>query len=159
MSNYKTEIICGDSRNVLKNYPDGYFNLIATSPPYADARKNHYDSVRPDDYKDFFLTFHEEFWRVLADNGSFVLNIKDKVVDGKRHRYVWHTIEALSQHGWLCIDDYIWYKTNAMPGYWPNRLRDEWEYCFHLTKQKNSPCTRMPLKNPSVIGLKSGLPV
>lgn len=22
-----------------------------------------------------------------------------------------------------------------MPGYWPNRLRDEWEYCFHLTKK------------------------
>ncbi|MEO9294240.1 MAG: site-specific DNA-methyltransferase [Nitrososphaera sp.] len=37
--------------------------------------------------------------------------------------------------GWLVlVDDYIWYKTNAMPGYWPNRLRDAWEYCFHLSK-------------------------
>ncbi|MCL2624711.1 MAG: site-specific DNA-methyltransferase [Planctomycetaceae bacterium] len=148
MSKYNTEIICGDSRQVLKKYPDGYFHLIVTSPPYADARKNHYDSVRPDDYKDFFLTFHEEFWRVLADDGSFVLNIKDKVIDGKRHRYVWHTIEALSQNGWHCIDDYIWYKPNAMPGYWPNRLRDEWEYCFHLTKNKKFAMYQDAVKKP-----------
>ena len=148
MSKYKTEIICGDSRTVLKDYPDGYFHLIVTSPPYADARKNHYDSVRPDDYKDFFLTFHEEFWRVLADDGSFVLNIKDKVIDGQRHRYVWHTIEALSREGWLCIDDYIWNKPNAMPGYWPNRLRDEWEYCFHLTKQKKFAMYQDAIKKP-----------
>jgi site-specific DNA-methyltransferase (adenine-specific) len=72
----------------------------------------------------------------LADDGSFVLNVKDKIVDGVRHRFVWHTLEALSDRGWNCIDDYIWVKPNAMPGYWPNRLRDEWEYCFHLTKQK-----------------------
>ena len=148
MQQYQTEIICGDARQVLKNYPDKSFNLIVTSPPYADARKSHYGSVRPDNYKDFFLTFHEEFWRVLADDGSFVLNIKDKVVAGKRHRYVWHTIEALSQQGWHCIDDYIWYKPNAMPGYWPNRLRDEWEYCFHLTKQKKFAMYQESIKKP-----------
>jgi hypothetical protein len=43
---------------------------------------------------------------------------------------------ALSERGWRCVDDYLWAKPNAMPGYWPNRLRDEWEYCFHMTKQK-----------------------
>jgi site-specific DNA-methyltransferase (adenine-specific) len=94
-----------------------------------------YDSISPDDYPDFILSFHDQLWRVLADEGSFVLNVKDRVVDGTRHRFVWHTIEALSKKGWLCIDDYIWIKPNAMPGYWPNRLRDEWEYCFHMTKQ------------------------
>jgi DNA modification methylase len=36
--------------------------------------------------------------------------------------------------GWHCIDDYIWHKPNPMPGYWPTRLRDGWEYCFHLAK-------------------------
>jgi site-specific DNA-methyltransferase (adenine-specific)/site-specific DNA-methyltransferase (cytosine-N4-specific) len=83
----------------------------------------------------FILSFHDQLWRVLANDGSFVLNVKDRIVNGVRHRFVWHTIEALSQKGWLCIDDYIWVKPNAMPGYWPNRLRDEWEYCFHMTKQ------------------------
>ncbi len=133
---YKTEVYLGDSREILKKYPDGYFNLIMTSPPYADARKNHYDSISTANYPEFFLSFHEEFWRVLAEDGSFVLNIKDKVVDGVRDRYVWKTVMALAEKGWRCVDDYAWVKPNAMPGYWVNRLRDEWEYCFHMTKQK-----------------------
>ncbi|MBV9961759.1 MAG: site-specific DNA-methyltransferase [Parafilimonas sp.] len=132
----RANIHLGDSRDILKQYPDGYFNLIITSPPYADARTKHYDSITPEEFPDYFLTFHKELYRVLADDGSFVINIKDKVVDGQRNRYVWKTIMALNDVGWLCIDDYIWHKPNAMPGYWPNRLRDEWEYCFHLTKNK-----------------------
>ena len=134
---YHTSVYLGDSRELLKKFPGGNFDLIVTSPPYADARKNHYDSIHPDRYMDFILTFHAQFWRILKEEGSFILNIKDKVVDGVRHRYVWDTIQALSKHGWNCIDDYIWLKTNAMPGHWPNRLRDEWEYCFHLTKNKH----------------------
>jgi DNA modification methylase len=138
----------GDCREVLKEYPDGYFNLIFTSPPYADARKNHYDSIHPDDFPAFFCTFHEQFWRVLADDGSLVINIKDKVVDGIRHRYVWKTIMALSDLGWRCVDDYLWIKPNAMPGYWSNRLRDEWEYCFHLTKDKDFAMYQDAVKKP-----------
>jgi site-specific DNA-methyltransferase (adenine-specific) len=72
----------------------------------------------------------------LKPGGSLVINIKDKVVDGVRHRYVWETMQALSDAGWHCIDDYIWHKTNPMPGFWPTRLRDAWEYCFHLAPQK-----------------------
>ena len=97
MSIYQTEIHLGDAREVLAHYGDGAFNLIVTSPPYADARKDHYDSIKPDDYADFLLSFHDQLWRVLADNGSFVLNIKDKVIDGVRHRYVWETVMALSR--------------------------------------------------------------
>ncbi len=134
---YSTDIYCGDALEILKTVPDGHFNLIVTSPPYADARKRHYDSISVSKYADFMLTFHDEFWRVLADDGSFVLNIKDKVIDGVRDRYVWKTIMALSDKGWRCVDDYLWVKPNAMPGYWKNRLRDEWEYCFHMTKQKD----------------------
>jgi len=136
MDIFKTEVYLGDSREVLKTFPDHYFNLIITSPPYADARHKHYDSIGPTEYVNFILSFHEQFWRVLDEKGSFILNVKDRVVNGVRHRFVWHTIEALSEKGWLCIDDYVWVKPNAMPGYWPNRLRDEWEYCFHMTKQR-----------------------
>ena len=132
----KVEIKCGDARNELSGYPDGYFNLIITSPPYADARKKHYNSIDTSEYPEFMASFHDAFWRVLAFDGSFVLNVKDKVVDGVRDRYVWKTVEALSDLGWRCVDDYIWTKPNAMPGYWPNRLRDEWEYCFHMTKSR-----------------------
>lgn len=141
-------IIQGDCKEVLKKFPEGYFNLIVTSPPYADARKNHYDSIYPDNFHEFFLQFHDELWRVLADDGSFVINIKDKVIDGQRHRYVWKTIMELNNKGWYSIDDYLWHKPNAMPGYWPNRLRDEWEYCFHLTKNKKFRMYQSHVKKP-----------
>jgi site-specific DNA-methyltransferase (adenine-specific)/site-specific DNA-methyltransferase (cytosine-N4-specific) len=142
------EVICGDSRKILSSYP-GQVDLIVTSPPYADARRDHYDSIHPDRFEEWFLTFHESFYNALKPTGSFVLNIKDKVANGVRHRYVWHTIEALSARGWYAIDDYLWHKTNPMPGYWPTRLRDGWEYCFHLAKSErpyfNSDAVRKPI--------------
>ncbi|OQB44658.1 MAG: Modification methylase PvuII [bacterium ADurb.Bin157] len=144
----KTEVYLGDSREILKKFPDGYFNLIVTSPPYADARNRHYDSIIPDHFPAFMVSFHEQLWRVLADDGSFVLNIKDKVVDGIRHRYVWKTIEDLGKLGWRCVDDYLWVKPNAMPGRWKNRLRDEWEYCFHMTKAKCFAMYQETVKKP-----------
>jgi site-specific DNA-methyltransferase (adenine-specific) len=126
-------IIHGDSREQLREFK-GQVDLIVTSPPYADARHKHYDSIHPDRFADWFLTFHKPFYDALKPHGSLVLNIKDKVVNGVRHRFVWKTIETLCARGWYSIDDYIWHKTNPMPGYWPNRLRDGWEYCFHLSK-------------------------
>ena len=144
----KCRIIHGDSREELLSFK-GEVDLIVTSPPYADARRKHYDSVHPDKFVEWFLTFHESFYNALRHQGSFVLNIKDKVVGGIRHRFVWKTIEALCDRGWYCIDDYIWHKTNPMPGYWPNRLRDGWEYCFHLAKSRephfDSDAVRKPI--------------
>lgn len=137
-------VIHGDSREVLSEFA-GQVDLIVTSPPYADARHNHYDSIHPDEFAEWFLTFHEPFYNALKPTGSLIINIKDKVVEGVRHRFVWHTIEALCERGWFAIDDYMWHKTNPMPGYWPTRLRDGWEYCFHLAKSKR------PFFNPDAV--------
>lgn len=143
-------IIHGDSREQLKAFA-GQVDLIVTSPPYADARHKHYDSVHPDEFAQWFMSFHESFYAALKPEGSLVINIKDKVVDGVRHRYVWHMIEALCDKGWYSIDDYIWSKPNPMPGAWPTRLRDGWEYCFHLAKSKrpyfNADAVRKPIGN------------
>lgn len=139
--------IHGNSKTILKDLR-GTVDLIVTSPPYADARKNHYDSVHPDKFAEWFFEFHKPFYEALKPNGSFVLNIKDRVVNGTRHRYVWHTIELLTKNGWFAIDDYIWHKPNPMPGYWPTRLSDGWEYCFHLAKQKRPFFNRDAVKKP-----------
>ena len=143
------EIICGDSRKVLAEF-EGQVDLIVTSPPYADSRRKHYDSIHANRFAEWFLTFHQPFYDALKPNGSLVINIKDKVVNGVRHRFVWHTIQALCERGWLSIDDYIWHKTNPMPGAWPARLRDGWEYCFHLAKS-----TR-PFFNPDAVKIPVG---
>ncbi len=142
------QILYGDSAEQLRPLVD-QVDLIITSPPYADARKRHYVSIRPQDYADWFIRFHPVFWQALKAQGSLVINLKGKVVDGVRHRYVWHTIEQLTELGWHCIDDYIWHKKTSMPGFWPTRLRDGWEYLFHLAKTKrpyvNHEAVKMPM--------------
>ena len=75
----------GDCRDVLKNIPDNIFDLIITSPPYADRRKNTYGGIHPDRYVKWFLPRSEEFLRVLKLTGTFILNIKEKAINGERH--------------------------------------------------------------------------
>lgn len=135
-SQYLNKIFCGDSVEVLRDLPDGSVNLIVTSPPYADQRKATYGGVHPDKYVDWFLPIASELKRTLRNDGSFVLNIKEKVVDGQRHTYVLELILALKKQGWFWTDEYIWHKKNSTPGKWSNRFRDSWERCLHFTKQK-----------------------
>jgi site-specific DNA-methyltransferase (adenine-specific) len=126
----------GDCLQVLPSLPDGRINLIVTSPPYADSRKNTYGGIEPDNYVEWFLPIGAELKRVLTDDGSFVLNIKERVVSGERHTYVLEPILALKRQGWLWTEEYMWHKKNCSPGKWPNRFRDAWERCLQFTKQK-----------------------
>jgi site-specific DNA-methyltransferase (adenine-specific) len=136
LDNYINQIINGDSLEVMRQLPNQSVNLIVTSPPYADSRKNTYGGIHPDKYVDWFLPFTAELKRVLTDDGSFVLNIKEKAVDGERHTYVIELILAMKRQGWLWTEEYIWHKKNSTPGKWTNRFRDAWERCLHFNKQK-----------------------
>jgi len=129
-------ILPGDAAEALKQLPDASVDLIVTSPPYADQRAATYGGVKADDYVEWFLPISAELHRVLKPEGSFVLNIKERVVNGERHTYVLELIIALRQQGWLWTEEYIWHKRNCYPGKWPNRFRDAWERCLHFTKQK-----------------------
>ena len=131
-----TEIYHGNCLDILKGFQDECVNLIVTSPPYADQRKNIYDGVSADKYVGWFLPMAEQFKRVLKPEGSFVLNIKEKVVNGERHTYVLELILEMKKQGWLWTEEYMWHKKNCYPGKWPNRFRDSWERLLHFTKQK-----------------------
>ncbi len=129
-------IICGDALQVLRSFPDGFVDLIVTSPPYADKRAQSYGGIHPDNYVQWFLPISLELKRVLKPTGSFILNIKEGVSDGERQTYVLELILQLKKQGWLWTEEYLWHKKNSYPGKWPNRFRDGWEHCFHLNKQK-----------------------
>lgn len=135
-SEWQDRLVLGDCLDVLRQLPDNTADLIVTSPPYADSRKNTYGGIHPDKYVEWFLPIADELRRVLKDEGSFVLNIKEKAVDGERHTYVLELILALRQQGWLWTEEYIWHKKNCAPGKWPNRFRDAWERCLQFNKQK-----------------------
>jgi len=65
MAVLKTNIILGDSLEVLKSMHDNSIDLIITSPPYADQRKSTYGGIHPDKYVNWFLPFSEQLFRVL----------------------------------------------------------------------------------------------
>jgi site-specific DNA-methyltransferase (adenine-specific) len=130
------QLFYGDCLDVLPQLPSSSVNLIMTSPPYADARRHTYGGIHPDQYVEWFLPISAQLYRVLDPCGSFILNIKERVVNGERHTYVLEIILALKQQGWLWTEEYIWHKRTCMPGKWSNRFRDAWERCLHFTKQK-----------------------
>ena len=131
-----TDLILGDCRLELLAIPDDSVDLVFTSPPYADQRKNSYGGIAPDEYVEWFLPVSEQLLRVLNPTGSFVLNIKERVVSGERSTYVMDLIMAMRDQGWLWTEEYIWHKKNCYPGKWPNRFRDAWERLLHFTKSK-----------------------
>ena len=143
--------VCGDCRAILQRFPDNSVDLIVTSPPYADNRKSTYQGVPIDEYVYWFLGISKELYRVLKPNGSFILNIKERVIDGQRGTYVYELVRAMKQQGWLWTEEYIWKKKNTSPGKWPNRFRDLWEHCYHFTKSKkfvmHQSAVREPVKN------------
>ena len=137
MKKVVTNIILGDSREKLSELDDSSVDLIITSPPYADQRKNTYGGITPEKYVEWFLPISKELLRVLKPSGTFILNIKEKVVEGERHTYVLELILALRQQGWLWTEEFIWHKKNSFPGKWPNRFRDSWERLLQFNKSKN----------------------
>ncbi|RLD69067.1 MAG: site-specific DNA-methyltransferase, partial [Bacteroidetes bacterium] len=132
----RTDIYLGDCREELKIVPKDSVDLIFTSPPYADQRKKTYGGIHPDRYVEWFLPISEQLLRVLKPTGSFVLNIKERVVNGERSTYVLELILEMKKQGWLWTEEYIWHKKNSYPGKWPNRFRDSWERLLHFTKSK-----------------------
>jgi len=137
MRNIQSIIKSGDCREVLLEYPTDYFDLIVTSPPYADCREKTYGGIKPTEYVEWFLPKSEQFLRVLKPTGTFILNIKEKVVNGERHTYVIELILALRRQGWLWTEEFIWHKRNCHPGKWPNRFRDAWERCLQFNKSRH----------------------
>ncbi|MDR1382932.1 MAG: hypothetical protein LBJ67_03650 [Planctomycetaceae bacterium] len=93
MNDDSITILEGDCRELLKDILSDSIDCIFTSPPYADARKKIYGGVSPEKYVEWFLPISRELLRILKPSGTFILNIKEKVVNGERNTYVLDVLE------------------------------------------------------------------
>ena len=145
----QAEVIEGDAAEVLWTLPAGSVHLIVTSPPYADQRRSTYGGIHPDDYVEWFMPIAAGLKHVLAPEGTFILNIKEKAVKGERHTYVLELIQEMRRAGWLWTEEFIWHKKNCYPGKWPNRFRDAWERLLQFNLQRkfkmNQEAVRVPV--------------
>ncbi len=143
---YRTEYgaaYLGDSRQTLKALPDSSVNLVFTSPPYALHFKKEYGNVSKADYVEWFLPFASEIHRVLADNGSFVLNIGGSWNPGSPTRSLYHyklMIALVEELGFHLAQECYWYNPAKMPvpAEWVTvrrvRIKDSVEHVWWLSK-------------------------
>lgn len=134
---WKHRVMCGDSGKAedLDALLAGQrLNLIVTSPPYAEQRKEQYGGVPADEYGAWFLPMAALWKERLADDGSFFLNIKEHCEDGERHLYVKRLVIALREEGgWKFVDELCW-EGKQFPGDMGKRFKNGWEPVFHFSK-------------------------
>lgn len=134
-------IYTGDSLEVMKTLPGQSVDMIITSPPYFNLR----DYGVPgqigcessvDTYIDRLVAVFDEAQRVLKDSGSCWVNIADSYSDQALSCIPDRFKIAMSERGWICRNEIIWHKPNAMPSSAKTRFNNDYEKLFFFTKRK-----------------------
>lgn len=143
---YKTDLGAAyltDSLVALRDLPTGSINLVLTSPPYALHFQKKYGNVSKDRYVDWFIEFAHEIFRILPDDGSFVLNIGGSYNKGTPTRSLYHfklLIRLVEEVGFHLAQECFWYNPAKMPmpAEWVTvrkiRIKDAVEYVWWLSK-------------------------
>ncbi|MEK4362061.1 site-specific DNA-methyltransferase [Paenibacillus sp. FSL M8-0212] len=155
LQNAINSFVYGNCEEVLKQIPNESVDLVVTSPPYADQRDygSLESSISPDQYVKWFAPKAKEIHRVLKNNGSFVLNINDKVVGGYQHLFVFELVLHLCKKtGFNLVRDYIWYNPATPPNVFSRggygRTKKSHEYCFWFSKGPEWTFNLDPIRKP-----------
>ena len=125
----------GDCLERMKEIESDCVDLWVTSPPYAKQRD--YNGAESKSYIEFISPIFIEAMRLLKDDGSIFINIKEHCKGGVRDLYVFKMIIHFADDlGFRFVDEYIWNKTNPFPTGAKTRLKDGYERVLHFTKSK-----------------------
>ena len=147
----------GDSLELLRALPEGSINLVVTSPPYALHFKKSYGNVSKADYVEWFKPFAAEVFRVLRDDGSFVLNIGGSWNEGSPTRSLYQyklLISLVEEIGFNLAQECYWYNPAKMPvpAEWVTvrrvRVKDSVEHVWWLSKTKNPKASNLNVLKP-----------
>ncbi len=115
---------------------------MITSPPYWKLRN--YDhpcqlgmEKTPEDYINSLAGVFNLIKPVLKPEGSLWINLGDQYRNKNLMGFPWLLIYKLKEQGWILRNSCIWYKPNAMPASVKDRLNQDYEYIFHLVKNKS----------------------
>ncbi len=136
------QVWCGDCLTAMRSrIGDATISTVVTSPPYnIGVQYNRYQDDRPhDEYLDWLDEVFQEVKRVLADDGSFFLNV------GSSRTRPWnavHIAEVAGRHFRL-QNEIVWVKSIAINGttyghFTPlagnKYLNHNFESVYHFTK-------------------------
>lgn len=111
-------IYFGDCLEYLKSLEDESVNLVVTSPPYALIKKKQYGNEESNAYLEWFRPFAIEIHRVLAKNGSFVLNIGGAWNKGEPTRSIYHfkiLIMLCEECGFNLAQEFYYWNPSKLP--------------------------------------------
>ena len=134
--------LCGNSLDVLRNFPDSSIDFCMTAPPYWGHRQYVQQGIGLErDYRDYVANLASvcrELYRVLKDAGSFWMNIGDRYQDKRLLGIPWRVaLQLTDKGGWILRNDVIWNKVKGGPDNSTDKLRNVHEHLFHFVKRPN----------------------
>ncbi len=133
----------GDSLEVMSTLRDERVNLIMTSPPFGLVRKKDYGNVDADKYLDWFRAFAKQFYRILSEDGSLVIDIGGAWIPGQPTRSLYHyelLIMLCRECNFHLAQDFFWWNPSKLPtpAEWVNvrriRVKDAINCVWWLSK-------------------------
>jgi site-specific DNA-methyltransferase (adenine-specific) len=81
IENYINKVINGDTIDVMSDMPEGWVDLVVTSPPYNVGIQydTHNDEIVMDEYWEWSEKWLTETYRLLKDDGRIAINIPYEV--------------------------------------------------------------------------------
>ncbi|GEO26851.1 methyltransferase [Alicyclobacillus acidoterrestris] len=108
----------GDSLEYMKKIKSDSVNLVMTSPPFALIKKKAYGNVDAPDYLEWIKPFATEIFRILRDDGSFVIDLGGTWVKGQPTRSLYHfelVMMMVKEIGFHLAQDFYWYNPSKLP--------------------------------------------
>ena len=127
-------VLCGDCRESadMARLCVEKVNGCFTSPPYAEQRKEQYGGIPAGEYVDWWDGVQAGVRSVLADDGSFFVNIKPHCEDGERSLYVSDLVLAMKRRWvWSYIDEFCWLRV-GVPKLVKYRFKNAFEPIYHF---------------------------
>lgn len=141
------KIYQGDVLEVLKTIPNESIDMCITSPPYWNMRDYGVegqlgDEDSYDEYLNKLDVIFDEVKRILKNTGSCWVNIGDVYSKSNKFNAKKQSLIGIPDRfkinmidkGWLCRNEVIWYKPNAMPSSAKTRFNNDFEKLFFFTK-------------------------
>ena len=119
------KIYCENCLDTMKRMPDGYIDLVVTSPPYDNLR----------DYKGYSFPFEEiakELFRVVKIGGVVVWVVADATINGSETGTSFRQALFFMECGFKLHDTMIY--DAKKPPLTHNRYEQSFEYMFVLSK-------------------------
>ncbi|CAN5216445.1 site-specific DNA-methyltransferase [soil metagenome] len=133
----------GDSRTLMRYLPSDSVNLILTSPPFALTRKKEYGNKSAEEYVDWFLEFAPEFKRILAQDGSLVIDLGGAYLPGYPIRSIYQfelLVRLCKEYDFFLAQEFYHYNPARLPApaEWVNvrriRVKDSVNVVWWLSK-------------------------